>query len=227
MSFFYKYSKIPYNPELVKALNAAADSLSKDLRNINPLNLNISEYNQRYLTNKLKNIEESLRIATYAIASTLSGSPKSIKDIVFIEYGGGTGFISLLAKKSGIGTVIYNDIYDISCKDAEEIANIVGCRADYYVQGDIDELVAFCNRYQLKCDIMVSYDVFEHIYDIDSFCRKLHLLSHKGTTMIHSSGANIFFYPYVKSVSKKQIEVETRDRQEEWGRKKGTVCQRI
>lgn len=120
----------------------------------------------------------------------------------------------------GIGTVIYNDIYDIFCKDAKEIAKTLGCEADYYVAGDIDDLVAFCNRRGLKCDAMGSYDVLEHIYDIDAFCRKLHQLSHEGTTMIHSSGANMFVYPIVKSESKRQREVEIRGREEKWGHKK-------
>ena len=216
---FSVYSKIPYNPNLIKDLNAAAINLVDDLQNINVLDLDISEYNQRYLKSKLEAIESQLRIAKYTIAGTLSHSQKSLKDIVFIEYGGGVGFFSLLAKKLGIGTVIYNDIYDISCKDAKDIAKVLGCEADYYVQGDIDDLVAFCDRYKFKCDSMGSYDVLAHIYDIDAFCRKLHLLSYEGTTMIHSSGANMFFYPYVKSISKKQIEVETRDREDERGHK--------
>lgn len=219
-SFFTKYKKIPYDPDLVKRLNIAASDLLNGLQNINPLDLAISEYNQRYLKSKLQAIEYHLRIAIYTIAGTLSHSQKSLKDVVFTEYGGGVGLFSLLAKKLGVGRVIYNDIYDISCEDAKEIAKVLGCEADHYVQGDIDDLVAFCDRYELKCDSIGSYDVLEHIYDIDAFCKKLHLLSHEGTTMIHSSGANMFFYPYVKSVSKKQIEVETRDRAEGWGHKK-------
>lgn len=220
MNFFYRYTKIVYNANLVGRLNIAANNLLNDLQNINPLDLHISEYNQRYLKDKLQAIEPELRTATYTIAGTLSHSRKSLEDTVFIEYGGGVGLFSLLAKRLGVGTVIYNDIYDISCKDAKEIAKVLGCEADYYVQGDIDDLIAFCNRHELKCDGMGSYDVLEHTYDIDAFCRKLHLLSYKGTTMIHSSGANIFSYPYVKSVSKKQREVEISDREAEWGHKK-------
>ena len=220
MNFLYKYTKVPYHPELVRELNAVAGSLFNDLQNIDPFNLDISEYNQRYLKNKLQNVQSSLRIATYAIAGTLSRSQKSLKDVVFIEYGGGVGLFSLLTKRLGVGTVIYNDIYDISCNDAREIGKVLGCEADYYILGDIDDLIAFCNRYNLKGDGMASYDVLEHIYDIDAFCRKLHLLAHEGTTMIHGSGANIYFYPIVKSLLQKQRHIETKDREMEWGHKK-------
>ena len=36
-----------------------------------------------------------------------------LNKFTFIEYGGGTGLLSLLAKECNIGTVIYNDIYDL------------------------------------------------------------------------------------------------------------------
>lgn len=217
---FYNYHKSPRSSQLAKRLEAAANSLFNDLRNIKPLDLNISEYNQRYLKDKLQNLESELARDAYIVGSTLCESRKSLEGIVFIEYGGGTGFLSLLSKKLGIGTVIYNDIYDISCKDAKKIAQILGCEADYYVQGAIDDLVEFCRGHRIKGDCIGSYDVLEHIYDTDDFGRKLHLISHKGTTMMHGSVASMFFYPYVKSVSKKQIEAETKDREEEWGHKK-------
>ena len=140
-------------------------------------------------------------------------------DLVFLEYGGGTGFLSLLSKVLGVGTVIYSDIYNVSCKDAKEIAQTLGYQANYYIEGGIDELVEFFSSAKLVADSIASYDVLEHIYDIDDFCTKLYGICHKGTTMMHASGANIFFYPYVKSVQKKQKEIETRDREEEWGHK--------
>lgn len=217
---FYKYRKTPLMIEFAKRLETAANSLFNDLQSINPLELNISEYNRRYLQNKLKNLESSLAVYADIVGSVLCRSVESLKDFVFIEYGGGTGFLSLLSKKMGVGTVVYNDIYDVSCKDAQEIAQILGCKAEYYVQGDIDSLVEFCRKYQIKGDGIASYDVIEHIYDIDDFCRKLHLISNEGATMMHASGANIFFYPDVKRVMKKQIEDETKDREEDWGHKK-------
>ena len=38
--------------------------------------------------------------------------------MVLIDYAGGVGDLSLLAKELGIGTVIYNDISDELAKDA-------------------------------------------------------------------------------------------------------------
>ena len=218
-SYRFRFSKVPLSCELTKRLEAAANSLFSDLKNIRPSDLNISEHSKRYLTSKLQNLESILTRDAYVIAGIFSESPKSLEDIIFIEYGGGTGFLSLLARKLGIGTVIYNDIDDVICRDAQRIAHILGSDADYYVQGDIDDLIAFCDRYKLKCDGMSSYDVLEQIYDIDDFCKKLHLLSHEGTVMLHSTGANMFSYPYTKFISKKQIAAETKDRESERGQR--------
>ena len=51
-------------------------------------------------------------------------------------YGGGHGMLALLAKASGIGTVIHNDIYKISCKDAQCIGNDLDLAADDDEGGD-------------------------------------------------------------------------------------------
>ena len=217
---FRNYRKTPTGRDLVNRLDTAVNSLFDDLQIIKPLDLNISEYSQRYLLEKLQQLEFELICSADIVGSVLYESSKSLDEFVFIEYGGGTGFLSLLVRKLGAGTVVYNDIYDVSCKDAEEIAQVLGCRADYYVQGDIDKLAVFCSRYHIKADGIGSYDVLEHIYDVDDFCRKLHLLSHEGTIMMHASGANVFFYPYVESASRKHIEAEVKDSEEKWGHKK-------
>ena len=219
VNFSHVLSKTRLTGELTRRLHVAVDRIFGDMQDINPLDLNISEYNQRYLKDQLQNLSRSQVRYACIIGGALSQSQKPLADMVFIEYGGGTGFLSLLAKRMGIGTVIYNDIYDVSCKDAKEIARILGCQAEHYVQGNIDDLIAFCNKHKIKCDIMASHDVLEHIYDVDDFCSKLHLLSHKGTTMIHAAGANMFHYPTVKRISRKQIEVERIDRQKQWGHK--------
>jgi 2-polyprenyl-3-methyl-5-hydroxy-6-metoxy-1,4-benzoquinol methylase len=203
--------------DVADCLQHATDSLLKDLQNINLLDLHISEYNQRYLKEKFTNLPTVLSRSAWIIGKSLAQSHKRIVDMVFIEYGGGTGFLSLIAKMMGIGTVIYNDIYEVSVSDAKLIAEKLGYRADYYVQGDIDDLVAFCTKYLIKCDSIVSDNVLEHIYDINSFCGKLHLLSHENTAMVHVTSANMFFFPNMKLTMEQQIEVETQDRDKKWG----------
>lgn len=212
-------SKTPVDKELAERLQLAVNSLLNDMRYVDPAELDISEYSQRYLGQHLRSLHGALQQYAWILGGALSERKKPLPKFVFIEYGGGTGLLSLLARRLGIGSVIYNDIYDVSCRDAAKIARSLQCSADYYVKGGIDDLVAFCNKHNIKCDSMASNDVLEHIYDIDDFLGKLYLLSHQGTTMVHASGANMFFYPDSRSLSTKQKEVENRDRQREWGHK--------
>ncbi|MFB0564868.1 MAG: hypothetical protein ACETWK_04235 [Candidatus Aminicenantaceae bacterium] len=217
---FYNFGKTIRSRELYKLLMTAINSLFNELQNIKPLDLNISKYNRRYFLEKLANLKSELVRDAYIVGSILCDSRTSLDDFVLIEYGGGIGLLSLLSKKLGIGNVLYNDIYDVSCEDAREIAQTLECEAEHYIQGGIDELVRFCHRHKIKADGIVSYDVIEHIYNIDDFLRKLHLISHEGTAMMHASGANIFYYPYVKSVTKEQKEIEAKGREKKLENKK-------
>lgn len=213
ISLSHTLSKAPCNKELAERLKIAVNSLHNEFRYIDPLELNISQFNQRYLKDQLQNLDTTLKRYAWILGVALSQLREPLSDTTFIEYGGGTGFLSILARELGIGTVIYNDIYDISCKDAKEIARTLGRCADHYVHGNIDDLVSFCDKYNIKRDSMASNDVIEHIYDIDDFLSKLSLLSHRSTTVTHATGANMFFYPFVKFVTQKHKETETRDRQ--------------
>ena len=204
----------------MKSLDIAALALFDDLQSVRPLNLPISDYSKRYLSDKIGSLESELSRDTHIIRCALRDTCKSLEEIVLVDYGGGTGVLSLLAKKLGVGTVIYNDIYDVSCRDARKIADVLGCAADYYVAGDIDDLVDFLSNRGLKSDAVVSYDVLEHIYDIDEFLRKLHLISREGSAMMLCSGANILNYPIVKSEILAQIKAENEGIEEKWGHKK-------
>jgi len=124
-----------------------------------------------------------------------------------------------LAKELKIGTVIYNDIYDISCQDAHVIGQSIGNQADCYVHGDITEIIDFLRKNSISCNAFASNDVIEHIYNIEGFFNKLHELSEGSLSVCMASGANIFRPSIRKSLMKKQIEVEYKDREKKWGHK--------
>jgi hypothetical protein len=142
-----------------------------------------------------------------------------LNKFVFLDYGGGSGILSLLAKEFKIGTVIYNDIYDVSCKDAKVIGESIGNQADYYVQGDINDVINFLRKNSISCNAIASYNVIEHIYDIKGFLKKLHALSDEMLSVVMTTEANIFNPLIRKSIMKKQIEKEYKDREKKWGHK--------
>ncbi len=163
----------PNDQVLLSKIRSAADRLFQKLRILDLTTLNISNYNKRYLKEKLANLRRELDRYSCILAWTLKNSAITLNNHIFLEYGGGTGLLSLFAKELGIGTVIYNDIYDISCQDAKTLANILKLEADNYVHGDIDDVLEFFKTININCSVITSYDVIEHIYDIKSFLRKL------------------------------------------------------
>lgn len=124
-----------------------------------------------------------------------------------------------MAKELNIGTVVYSDIYDISCQDAALIGEAIGNRADHYINGDIDDVMQFFNKNSIGCNAVASNDTIEHIYDINSFITNLPQLSKSSLTIVMSTSAN-GFNPWIKrTIMDEQIEIEYKDRVEEFGHK--------
>ncbi len=219
MKFIYNYAHLPKNVQLLTDINSAACRLYEKLKGLNINTLNISDYNKRYLGTNFENLLSCLQLYSYILSWALAETEISKNKFTLVDYGGGSGLLSLLAKELGIGTVMYDDIYDVSCKDAEIIGNHIGNTADFYVQGDIEELINFIKKRKINCNAIASYDVIEHIYDIEYFFKKIPFLSNDGLTVVMASGANIFNTRRRRLEIKQQIEAEYLDRQKKWGHK--------
>jgi hypothetical protein len=218
MKFLYPYAHYP-DKNVLEPINAAAARLFPALSRLDVNTLDISDYSKKYLAKYVRNPRNTLQRYSYILSLATACSPVPLDHCVFVEYGGGTGIMSLLAKELKIGTVIYNDIYDVSCSDARIIGEALENQADYYVSGDLDDIITFLRKNSLSCDAIASYDVLEHIYDVELFLKTLPHLSEKGLTVAMSSGANAA-NPFIrKSLVKRQLNVEYKDREKEWGHK--------
>jgi hypothetical protein len=80
-------------------------------------------------------------------------------------------------------------------------------------------VIRFLRSKSIFCHAIASYDVIEHIYDIEGFLKKLPALAEGDLTVVMSSGANPFNPLIRKSIMKKQLEIEYKDREKEWGHK--------
>lgn len=205
--------------ELLDQIELAQIRLYEKITNLDIKSLNISEYNQRYLEIKIANLKGILQLYGRLLYIALNDSQISIENFVLVDYGGGSGVISYLAAEIGIGTVIYNDIYDVSCKDFECLSHILGLTLNHIVCGDVDVLVSYLQENAISIDAIISYDVLEHIYDVESHFKKLGDLSGNKFRIVYASGANIENMRYVGSVKKKQIEAENKSRDKQWGHK--------
>lgn len=225
MKFVYGFPRLLKDRELLRDIDSAANRLFEKLRKLDINALKISDYNKKYLKSKLASLITNLQIYSYILCWSLAKSNGSFNKFVLLDYGAGSGILSLLAKELGVGVVIYNDIYDVSCQDAQEIGKSMGNQADYYVQGDIDDMVGFFEKNRINCDAIASYDVIEHIYDVESFFEKIPTLSNNPMSIVMTSGANTFNPLIRKRLIKKQVEEEYKDREKKYGHK-GRDCLR-
>jgi len=207
------------NEEVAERIEAAKSRLYKKLVAFDVKSSGISEYNQRYMREKTFAAQSTLDLYGRLIYLSTRTMGLPLERFVFVDYGGGTGCLSFLAKEMGIGTVIYNDIYDVSCSDVRILSKSFGLPLDHVVCGDIDELISYLQANSISVNTVTSYDVLEHIYDAKSHLKKLGRLSNDHFRIVYASGANIENPSYVRSVTKKQKEAEYQDREKKWGYK--------
>jgi len=219
MEFMYSFARLPENYKLLTDINSAAGRLYKKLKDLDIANLDISNYSKEYLLRHLMNLHGTLRKYSYILSWSLTPSTVSLNKFKILDYGGGTGILSLLAKELKIGTVVYNDIYDVSCNDAKTLGQAIGNEADYYLQGDIDDAINCLKKDAIHINAIASYDVIEHIYDIVAFLRKLQLLSERSLNVFLSTGANSLNPIKKKALMKQQVEIENKDRVKKHGHK--------
>ena len=150
----------------------------------------------------------------------LAGVDKPLSRTTLLEYGGGCGILSLLAHECGVGTVVYNDIYDVACLDAETLAQATGNTAHQYICGDITDVVESMLGTPRSYDAVVSSDVIEHIYDIDGFFSELPRLSRGQLSLSLSTHANTHNPVVRRELTRKQVRVELENREYEPGHKK-------
>ena len=216
MKFIFYPAKLPTDLELLNTINSAASTLYERLKVLDRDSLDISDYTKKYVNNHVRALERTLQKYAYVLAWALAFSIP--QHCTFLDYGGGSGILSLLAKECGVGTVIYSDIYAVSCRDARVIGASLQAEADYYVTGDLDDVISFLRDHSLFCDAIASYDVIEHIYDIEGFLTQISEVPGL-LTVVMSSGANTYHPLIRRHIMKKQREVEYTDRENVWGHK--------
>ena len=154
-------------------ITEAVDRLYSRIRVLNPQNLAISEYNRNYLVKYIDSYSFYMSFYAQLMLKALDKLEKPISESSFVDYGGGCGMLSYLAKEIGFQTVVYTDIYETSAIDAQAISKSLDIPVDYFFCGDIDEFMNKLNRNQIKPDLICSFDVLEHIYDLDSWIKSI------------------------------------------------------
>lgn len=218
-NFRYPYARLDGDNKLVKEICQAGNDVHRMLCKLDLTSVGISEYNQRYLSEKFSKPVYEYSLVTYMLSYLLSNTRVPRENLTFLDYGAGSGIICLVAKALGIGTVIFSDIYDVSCTDAKTLGRLINLEADHYIAGDIEDVRKHMQSHRLYCDLMASHDCLEHIYNIEAFLNSVPSLPTKGMTIWLSSAANPLRPKSRRTLSKLAVDRENEDQPQIWGHK--------
>lgn len=223
MKYFYSlYSKKYIDEEIVLRFVEASKIVHNKLLTINLFNLGLSEYTIRYLKEKIfgESAANSFQCYNYLLSLLLHEREALFNEYAIVDYGGGSGLISFIAKAAGIKKVIYCDIYDISAQDTRKLSDALGFGPDEYVVGDIDDLSSFIEEKEITVNGICSYDTIEHIYNINAFFDTLSRIKSKQLKIVLASAANTENYLVNRRLRNIQKSFENVKRQPEPGHKK-------
>jgi 2-polyprenyl-3-methyl-5-hydroxy-6-metoxy-1,4-benzoquinol methylase len=208
--------------DISNPVDRALKILPEKLSVLNLKDIGISDYNQKYLNQYIKDYRFYAGLYRQLLTTAIQELTKPIEESVFVDYGGGCGFLSMLAKETGFKTVIYCDIYDISCNDAQIIAEKAGIRIDHFITGSIEELVAETKQIQIYPDLICSFDVLEHIYNLEDFFRSVTKINDHFSLVFMTSATP--YNPFIKKrLMKMQRTAEFQGTTEFWGMKKRDI----
>lgn len=217
MKFIQQQIISPGNKELFQLIEKAATELEKQLLTLNIYDLPISDYTKQYYSDHLNKLRYSLQASCFLLLQAIHDTGKKPEQLILVDNGGGVGIFSFLAKKAGISTVIFNDIYDVSCKDAVVIAKHLGISIDHYITGDVDELIEEVKVKGLNVNVVISRNVIEHIYNLDLYFKKIKTITPDALTLVFATTANtknLLVELYTRRIHRR---IEYQDQKQGWG----------
>lgn len=174
----------------------AITGLHQQITAIDFAQLPISDYNKNYLQWLLPALHYYLEIYAGCIQQGIERCGKEISELIVVDYGGGSGFLGMLAKTVGLGKVIYIDLNEKSVDTVRLLQAETGVGPDIILHGDSEKLAEWCSKNGIRPDLLIATDVIEHIYDLSVFFSQLISINDR-MEMIFTT-ASTPYNPYVK-----------------------------
>jgi 2-polyprenyl-3-methyl-5-hydroxy-6-metoxy-1,4-benzoquinol methylase len=187
--FPYPYKNLSSDAEWNMRLQQAAAYVFDKLKKLKPELLPISDYQKNYIGNYLQRLHYGMETGIFILSHVFDGLGKKPEDCILLDHGAGSGILSLLAKAAGVGKVVYEDIFEISCHDAAIIGKELQLQADYYLHGDEKAIIAYFTS-NTGPDVIISRNVIEHVYSPESLIRQLSGIHQKRLHLFFATTAN-------------------------------------
>ncbi|HUR10080.1 MAG TPA: hypothetical protein VM012_01850 [Flavitalea sp.] len=182
---------LPPNDDVSRLINNSAQQLYERLKKLDVHNLGIPPHCLEYfLKSHINRLFFSIETSAHLLNRALRRTGKRVEEVVLMDYGAGVGTLYLLARLVGC-RVVYNDLLEDWKKSGQLVAEACGIAIEKYIIGDIDATLEQLNQIALKCDIIASRNVIEHIYKLDHFYSSIHK-QQPGTIVFSSTTANYY-----------------------------------
>jgi 2-polyprenyl-3-methyl-5-hydroxy-6-metoxy-1,4-benzoquinol methylase len=111
----------------------------------------------------------SLKTSANLLYHAIKSTGKKWADVTIMDYGAGLGTLYLIAKLIGVKKIIYNDLLPEFATPAIAVDKALGITMDEYIIGDTESTCKVLAEKNIICDVIVSRNVLEHIYDLKYF----------------------------------------------------------
>lgn len=192
MSYLFRGLTLPGAGGLLAKADAAATRLAAKLAALDLSAVPLSTPSQTLLADKLAHPVPTMQVSTYLLVQALRLTDKPPEQVVLCDYGGGTGLLSFLALEMGVGQVLYVDLAQEKHADALALAAALGYALPHAVLGDVDAALAHVQKHGITPDVVCSFDVLEHIYDLPAHFTALDAISPGPLAYVMASTANQF-----------------------------------
>lgn len=152
--------------------------------------LAVDDYHRAYLRRMLPAMDYYYDIYYYCCNLLAQRMGKDVAHATLVDYGGGHGLLSVVAKQLGWHQVVYIDIDTQAVTTASALADAVGLGPDVMLTGDSETLKRWMLEQGENPDAVAGMDVIEHVYCLDDLFCNLLTLPHAAPQLVFTTASN-------------------------------------
>ena len=179
-----------------KNIYDSACQLADKLTKIDFGKLPISDYNKAYINRLKPAFHYYMSIYARCIALGLESFKGNINETTLVDFGGGSGFLSIFASYLGFRNIIYVDINPKSVQTVSVLKEETGYGPSTIIEGSSAALAKWCTENNVSPHLLIATDLIEHVYDLNPMFDELSAINNQ-MTMIFTT-ASTPFNPIVK-----------------------------
>lgn len=152
--------------------------------------IDTDDYHRQYLERMVPVADYYFDIYRHCLDNLARHLDFPLRQATLVDYGGGHGLLSIVAKQSGWGQVIYIDNDSRAATTAAHLSKALNAEPDFILNGNSSLLNNFCTTNHIAPHAIAGMDVIEHIYCLDDFFNDILSIKQARPLMIFTTASN-------------------------------------